>query len=135
MKFIEINWRPHDRQLRQFGLTALVALPTLGWFWGFGQRGITGLLIAGTAAAILAWIRPRLLRPAFVGLSLVTFPIGAVVSELTLIVMFYGVFLPVGMLFRILGRDPLEREFQRQSASYWSPKRQPRGVTQYFRLW
>jgi hypothetical protein len=135
MKFIEINWTPNDRQLRQFGLTALVALPALGWLWGFGQRGITAMLIAGIAAAILGWIRPRFLWPAFVGLSLVTFPIGAMVSEVTLIVMFYGVFLPVGMLFRVLGRDPLERQFQRQSASYWAPKRQPRGVTQYFRLW
>ncbi|MGE5191352.1 MAG: SxtJ family membrane protein [Deltaproteobacteria bacterium] len=135
MKFIEINWTPTDRQLRQFGLTALVALPGLGWLWGAGPRGITGLLSAGIAAAILGWIGPRILRPAFVGLSLLTFPIGAVVSELTLLVMFYGVFLPVGLLFRVLGRDPLEREFNRQSTSYWAPKRQSRGVAGYFRLW
>ena len=33
MKLVEINWNPTDRQLRQFGMIALVALPALGWLW------------------------------------------------------------------------------------------------------
>ena len=36
MKLIEINWQPTDRQLRQFGVICLVALPALGWLWGGG---------------------------------------------------------------------------------------------------
>jgi hypothetical protein len=135
MKFIEINWAPSDRQLRQFGLTALVALPSLAWLWGGGQQWNLWLLSTGIATAILAWIRPRILRPVFVGLSLVTFPIGLVTGEFTLLVMFLAVFLPTGLLFRVLKRDPLQRKFDRQSSSYWAPKRQPCSVAQYFRLW
>ena len=135
MKLVEMNWHPTDRQLRQFGVIGLVMLPLLGWLWSSGVLGIGILAAVGLVLAALGLTYPQTLRPIFVGLSLVSLPIGWVVSELTLLVLFYGLFLPIGLLLRLLGRDPLDRKFDAQASSYWQPKKPPTDVGSYFRRW
>ena len=46
-----------------------------------------------------------------------------------------AVFLPIGLLLRLLGRDPLDRKFDAQASSYWQPKKPPGDVASYFRRW
>jgi hypothetical protein len=46
-------------------------------------------------------------------------PIGLTFSMLMLVVAFYGVFTPIGLLMKILGRDPLERAYDRGASTYW----------------
>ncbi len=135
MQLVELNWHPTDRQLRQFGVIGLLALPLLGWLWSAGALGIGILAAVGLALAVLGLTSPQSLRPMFVGLSLVSLPIGWVVSELALLALFYGLFLPIGLLLRLLGRDPLDRKFDAQASSYWQPKKPPGDVASYFRRW
>ena len=73
----------------------------------------------GTAAAIFGLLaltvgpiglaRPDWLRPIYVGWMVLAFPIGWTVSQLILGVIFCGVFTPIGLVFRLMGRDPLHR--------------------------
>jgi hypothetical protein len=136
MKLVEVNWNPNDRQLRQFGCCALAALPALAWLWSGGRAAaILPLTAAGLAAALLGLVRPRALRPIFIALSLAALPLGMVVSELTMALLFYGVFLPIGLVFRMMRRDSLQPKFEPEAATYWQPKRQPAGVSGYFRQW
>ncbi len=140
---VKITWNPSDRQLRQFGVCALVALPLLGWFvvgptdpttWIASQAGVYGLFTAlALLGGLLAWLRPKTLKPAFLAATLVTLPIGIVVGELLLLIIFFGIFTPVATLFRLMGRDALDRRFDPPASSYWSPKSQPTDVQQYFR--
>ena len=37
------------------------------------------------------------------------FPIGWTVSQVMLAMMFFGLFTPIGLVFRLIGRDPLHR--------------------------
>jgi hypothetical protein len=53
-------------------------------------------------------IYPPAIRLVFVGLILMTFPIGWVVSHLLLGLIFYGVVTPIGLILRIIGHDPLQ---------------------------
>ena len=76
---------------------------------------------------------PQTLRPLFIGLSLITIPIGAVVGELALLLIFFGLFLPLGLVFRLMGRDPLERTLDRSAATYWRRKKQPDSAARYYR--
>lgn len=143
MKLVEMNWRPNDRQLRQFGLISLVALPALGW-WLSGRPGMSGWssnqqLAVGIAAGaglvmgVLAVARPQLLRHIFLAAMLLALPIGLVVGELSLLLMYFGLFAPISLLFRLLGRDALERRIDRQATTYWTPKSQPKNLESYFR--
>ena len=134
MKLVEMNWNPSDRQLRQFGVIALVALPLLGGLWGDWNPTTIGITAAiGAALAVVGWVYPRGLKPVFVGLTLVTIPIGLVVSELAMAVVFFGLIVPTGLVFRLVGRDALQRKLDREADSYWQPKKQPRDAAAYLR--
>jgi hypothetical protein len=142
---IQLDLRPGRRELRQFGWIALVAFGLLGavilWKGGlfhlsFGAAGrpvAFTLWAVGAASALLSIAWPQGNRPLFVGLSLLAFPIGWVVSHLVLAILFYGVLTPVGLLFRVLGRDPLERPFQSEMRSYWVDLREVTDEKDYFR--
>jgi hypothetical protein len=131
-----VNWHPDVRQLRQFGLIALVVLPLLGWWWGGGNAAVVGgTAAAGAGFGLLALVRPHWLRPVFVGLSLAVWPIGVVVGELALLVIYLGVVTPLGVFLRCSGRDALARRFDRQAASYWQEKRRPAGPQSYRKQW
>jgi hypothetical protein len=143
MALVEINWNPRDRQLRQFGLITLVALPLVSWalnhfaapaeMSGAGAAIIACLVIAGVALGLAGLIAPRALRPSFVGLQLLAWPIGLVMSELLMLVVYFGLFAPTALWFRLIGRDVLQRRVDHSAPSYWSARPAVTDVQRYFR--
>lgn len=138
-----INTSPTPRQLWQFALAGFVFLPLVGWLlagrpvgeaWDVRAAWILGLL-AGVGGLLVASaaIAPRVLRYVFVAATVVTYPIGLIVGELMLVVIYFLVFTPVAVVFRLIGRDALARKIDRGAATYWRAK-EPRGdVESYFR--
>jgi hypothetical protein len=102
--------------LRQFGWIAAAALPALSFLLGRWQLPLVTL---GVLSLVFSLVWPSGNRPLFVAMSLVSYPIGFVVSHLALAVLFFGILTPVGLLFRLLGRDPLARRFEPDQSSYW----------------
>ena len=47
--------------------------------------------------------------------------------------LFFGLITPLGLVFRLIGKDPLNRRFDRAAATYWSDPRPRRGKESYFR--
>ena len=143
MAFLEIQWRPSDRQLRHFGLPLPAVLPLAGWaILGFpgparleaGGAGLIAFLaFAGVATAVLGLVRPAALRPLYRGTMLLTWPVGMVVQEALMGLVFFGLFMPVACLFRLIGRDALCRKMDRSAPSYWRPKSNRYPVERYFR--
>ena len=93
---ISIQWNPERKQLRQFAAIWFPAFGALlGWVIG-GKSGqwaavqVAWMLCGGVALA--GFFYPPLIRPVFVGLILVTFPIGWVVSHVLLGAIFYFFF-------------------------------------------
>ena len=133
MSMVAINWHPTDRHLRQFGLIALAALPLVGWTWHAGGTTLAVLAAVGGVLALAGLVAPQALRYPYLALSLLTLPIGLVVGELVLLAMFYGGFVPVGLLLRLLGRDDMQRSFDPKATTYWQPKAQPVDAASYLR--
>jgi hypothetical protein len=133
MSLIEINWSPSLRQLRQFGSLCLIAVPLIGWLWGASPAVIGMLVGVGGAMATVAWIRPRWLRPVFVGLMIAAAPIGMILGELSMLLIYFGVFLPTGIVFRLLRRDALQLRMKRNQETYWQSKTDPRELASYYR--
>ena len=140
---VKMTWSPSERQLRQFGFTALAALPLLGWLvlgrsnpatWNFSQAAVFGMFCTlGLIGGVFGWLHPKGLKLAFIAATLATIPVGMVVGELMLLIVYFGIFTPVAALFRLIGRDALQRRFDPAAPSYWSPKPQPANAEQYFR--
>jgi hypothetical protein len=144
-KLIEIDFHPDERTLRQFGWVALGGfglLALLAWnerlLFSFGlgaaRPAVAGALLGvGALAAALGLVFPRANRPLFVGLTLLAFPIGFVLSYLILTVLFFGVIAPIGVLMRLLGHDPMNRRLEPGAPSYWTPAPPPPPTSRYFK--
>lgn len=109
---IQISLKPGIRQLQHFAaiwFPAFCAL--LGWILGEKSGHWGAVQVAWSICGLLALLGvffPPLIRPVFVGLILITYPIGWMVSHLLLGVIFYFLFLPIGLVLRWTGHDPLQ---------------------------
>ncbi len=135
MKLVEVNWTPTPKQLRQFGLMCLVALPFLGWMWSASSGVMTWLIGIGVGLALVGLAIPMALKPIFIGLMLIALPIGMVVSELVMVLIYFGVFLPIGICFKLVKRDALKRSLDPQGETYWEPKKAAKNAASYYRQW
>ena len=73
------------------------------------------------------------MRFIYVGWMVLAFPIGWTVSQVMLAIMFFGLFTPIGLVFRLIGRDPLQRTRPSGRESYWEPKPTPADLRRYFK--
>ena len=133
MKLVEINWQPTNRQLRQFGAICIVALPAFVWMWGASLSVITIMAVIGLIIAAVGMAAPSALKPLFVVLSMAATPIGLVVGELAMLAIYLFCFLPLGLIFRVIGRDALKLKLDRNATSYWEQKQQPASLASYYR--
>lgn len=132
MAVFRINTNPDTRQLRQFGLLCVVLLPVITWVWGGSSSTILTVASVGAGLGLLGIFAPRVLKPVFIGLVFVSFPIGMIIGELILLMIFVGVFLPMAVLFRMIGRDVLHRRMSAESKTFWVPRNSPSNVRRYF---
>src|SRR5262245_51553273 len=108
MHWSDIPLRPSTRTLRQFAALWLLFFGLLAvWQWLAKENVLLATTFALLAGVIgpLGLIWPQLLRWIYVGWMIAVFPIGWVVSRVVLAILFYGVFTPIGLAFRLTGRD------------------------------
>ncbi len=127
MQWSDIPRDPSSRILRQFAVMWLVFFAALA-LW---HESIHLAVIAGVGGLPGLW-KPSLLRPIFVTWMIVVFPIGWLVSQVVLALMFYLLLTPLGLAFRLCGRDVLKLRVG-TAESYWELKPAARDVRSYFR--
>jgi len=120
MSLIEIDWKPKSKQLQNFGKIALV------------MTVIISLLLYLLKGVAIKWLLIILTKMIYLGMILLTMPIGWVVSFIVLAAFYYLLLAPLGLFFRLIGRDPLYRKFDSNAKSYWMNRRPPKGLEQYF---
>jgi hypothetical protein len=113
--------KPSERVLRQFAAAWLVFFLLLAanqiWRKGHVPCGV-GLAIV-SLVGIPGLIKPNSLRLLFLAASMVTYPIGWLVSQVALAVMFYGIMTPLGFFWRIRRRDVLQLRAKPSQTSFW----------------
>jgi hypothetical protein len=129
------SWSPSRRELRTF---AAICLPGFGLV-GFVLGQAAGLAHAAYAAWGLALLVPplgfafpRAVRPLYVAMLALALPIGWLLSEILVRAIYYGVLTPIALVFRLAGRDALQRK-RPQVDSYWRTYESPREVSDAFR--
>lgn len=136
MRWSDVPFSPSSRILRQFASLWLVVFSAIA-FWQGWKHGRTELAIAiGVAAVVVGvagLIRPASVRPIFVGWVVLAFPIGWIVSNLLMALVYFGMFVPLGFLLRLTGRDPLRLAFKPVAASYWRVRPPAPRASRYFR--
>lgn len=150
MALVEVNWKPTNRQLRLFGLAGTALYYLLAGTWTVrmtvhvadgklgGASGSQMNLMYAVWTAIGIWtllaiFRPKYLLPVYIVITAVSLPIGIVVSFVILAVLYFGVFTPISLVFRLVGRDALDRRFDASAKTYWTPRRTVDDVRRYYR--
>jgi hypothetical protein len=136
MRWSDIQFDPPRKTLRQFAGLWLVIFGGMALWQGLvRERAGLASILAVLALTIgpLGLARPDWMRRIYVGWMILAFPIGWTVSQVMLAVIFFGLFTPIGFLFRLLGRDPLHRTRRPELESYWEPKPTPTDLRRYFK--
>jgi 4-hydroxybenzoate polyprenyltransferase len=124
-----------DRMVRQFAGLWLLFFGLLAFSYGYlRHQTSTGVGLAALAitVGISGLLRPAAIRPVFRGAMLVATPIGWIVSNVILAVLFFGLFTPFALFFRLVGRDALQRRRDNRE-THWVPKATPADMRRYFR--
>ena len=136
MAFLDKNRQPSPTELSIFGLLFALFAGVVGALlrWQFGwPRAAVAAWVVGGIVALGYYAVPPLRRPlirAWVGL---TFPLGWLLSHAVLALVYYGVFTPIGLLQRLLGRDAMRRKPEPDAVSFWVERGPPRDAASYFK--
>ena len=137
MALVSLNLSPSQKQLKDFGFISLIMFFVIGLvLLGLGKvpaKGFMGFCLVGVVLYILSRISVALIKPIYLGMILLTFPIGWVVSHLMMALFYYGIITPVALLFRLLNRDPLCRRYEPNADTYWLQCKKKRPAKDYFR--
>ena len=78
------------------------------------------LISKGIMVALVIWalVWPRGLKLVYTPWMALAEKIGWFNTRLILFLIFYGVVLPIGLLMRLLGKDPLARKYDPRATSY-----------------
>jgi len=116
------------KQLRQFGflmggmLIVFFAF-LIPWIWGLAYPIWPWLAAAGFGS--IAFIRPSALRPIYIAWMKVGAILGWINTRLLLGIVFFLIFVPVGLIMRIF-RDPMNRKYDHSGDTYRVESSQPK---------
>lgn len=115
-----VEREPTSRDLTILALLFLGILSVIGAYKFFWKGSDSWYYWVG-AGVVLAGL--RLIPPVFrqlYGLWLrFSVILGYFVSRIILVITFFIAVLPIGILMRILGKDPMERKLDPQAPTYW----------------
>jgi len=136
MSLVKIDWNPKSKQLQSFGKIALVASAVISLLLyllkGVAIQWVLIIFAFGFIIFIISMISLELTKMIYLGMILVTLPIGWMVSFILLSAFYFLLLAPLGLIFRLIGRDPLCRKFDPNAKSYWLSRQPPKGPEQYF---
>jgi hypothetical protein len=129
------NTKPSSRVLCQFAAAWLVffSLLSANEIWRRGNHSAGIALAAVALVGIAGLIKPGSLRLLFIVASAIAFPIGWLVSQLLLAVIFYGVVTPIAFIQRARGRDVLQLRAKPTQSSFWVVRDKKPAPETYFK--
>ena len=111
-----------NKGLRKFGLTTgaiIVLLFVLFFPWVFDAASLP--MWPWVVAGILwvpALVMPGLLRPIYTTWMKIGHGLGWINTRIILGVLFYVMILPMGLIMRLFGKDPMSRKWDESASSY-----------------
>jgi len=116
---------PSGRDLTVLALLFLLFPAVIGLYLLYWKGSGTGYtwIIAGIILAVLRFIPPvfRWIYRVWIGISII---IGYFISRVILTIIFFLMVTPIGLIFRLIGKDPMERKIDRTSETYWQKREQ-----------
>lgn len=107
------------QSLRKFGITMAIAFGVITALilWKH-KHSILPTSIISALFLILGLIAPKLLKPVYIIWMKFAFILGWINTRIILIILFYLIFTPIGLVMRLFGADLLDRKMDKRN-TYW----------------
>ncbi len=130
-----------DKQVRSFGVILLIGfgLIALAMYRKAAKAGEPAgalpvvLACLGAVVCLASLAAPRAMVPAYKAWMLLGHALGAVVSRVILVVVFYACLTPLSLLMRLTGRDRLCLRRDPAAETYWRDRPPHPSKAQYWR--
>ena len=123
--------------LLKFAVTIAGALAGLGiliFLFGRHPQRAFLLWVVGVLFLITGFVKPLLLKGIHTVWMAFAFALGWVMSRVILTILFFLVITPMGLLMRLFGKDPMNREITSDASTYWIKReKKPIDPSQYER--
>jgi|SRR6185437_1049344 len=132
--FSDLKQKPSAAELRDFRLILAIGGVALSLFLYLVRHhhAAAGGVVSGTFTLALLSFFPGLGRWLFAGWMGLGLILGRVTTPVLLGLIWLILFAPLGMVFRLLGRDAIKRPFPASEASFWEPHPPNQKVGRYF---
>jgi len=109
--------------LRHFGLMlggilAVIFGVLLPWTWAWDSIPNLQWIAVGIIVVIWALVAPNSMRGLYNNWMRVAMVIGNIVNAFILAIVFYIVITPMGLVMRLMGKDPMRRSLDKDVVSY-----------------
>lgn len=119
-----MNLKRTDKELKTFGVIFGLIFPIILYLKWPGAAGISAAGALAAYCLLSAFLKPALLKPLHFILSSLLELAQQAVSYAVLIICFYFIITPIGLLLRLSGKDILDMKLDRQAPSYWKARGQ-----------
>jgi hypothetical protein len=113
-----------ERELRKFGWLVggvFTALASLMWFRH--KAYFPYFLAPGILLIVCGFLVPKALKHVYIAWMSIAIVLGFVVSNVILTVFFFLVITPIALITRLLGKDFLALQIDREAPTYWIPRK------------
>jgi len=110
---------------RRFGFNLALGLNILGFIL-FSRHRVyfVWFLTIGNTSLVLAILCPIVLRPLKKLMDRVIFCFSWIVSAVSFTIIFYFIFTPIGIIWRVFRKDLLHQRIDRKVNSYWLKRKE-----------
>lgn len=118
---------PERKDVRNFAFVMSVAAAIVAGILWYNDS-VQGMQIAGAVAGVFlaaGLLFPMVLKPLFVVWMGIARVLAFVNTHLILALVFYSLFTVIGLVMRLLGRDPLNRKLSPTAKTYWHRREKP----------
>lgn len=111
---------------KNFGIVFAVVFAAIGlWPLVDGNDVRTWWLVAASAMLILAFAFPKVLEWPNKLWFKFGMLLGAVIAPIVMALVYITTVMPIGLILRVFGKDPLRRRIEPERASYWIERSDP----------
>lgn len=107
-------------EIRKFGLTIGIFLLAIAGFLFCKQRpGSQYFVYLGGGFVLLGLIVPIMLKPIYKLWMSFAVVMGFFMTRVILMILYFGLFTPISLIAKALGKDLLEERWKKNAATYW----------------
>ncbi|MBF0518745.1 MAG: hypothetical protein HQK92_03385 [Nitrospirae bacterium] len=121
-----MNNKNENKDIRNFGIGLAVMLLAIGSYKLYKVHNYVAVWFCSGGGAVLIFsvFATPIIKPIYKIMTVISHKIGWVNQKLILGMLFYLLFVPIAVVFRLVRKDPLNRKIETARRSYWIAKEQ-----------